>query len=146
MHWAWTSSMSKDLNVSNSPIKRFLWRTAGVLSMGMAYIGFITPGIPFSIFLVFAAYCFSKSSERMHNWLYTHKHFGPFLTNWIEKRIFPQRMKYAMLVVMSSSLAFLWFTTGNIKALAWSGGFMALVAVWAWRYPGSEEEWQLRNK
>lgn len=137
--------MSKNLNVSNSPIKRFLWRTAGVLSMGMAYIGFVTPGIPFSIFLVFAAYCFSKSSERMHNWLYNHKHFGPFLTNWIEKRIFPQRMKYAMLIVMSSSLAFLWFTTHNINAVLWSGAFMLGVAVWSWRYPGSEEEWHRRN-
>jgi uncharacterized membrane protein YbaN (DUF454 family) len=138
--------MSKNLNVSNSPIKRALWLTTGIVSLALAYIGFVTPGIPFSIFLVFAAYCFSKSSERMHAWLYNHKHFGPFLTNWVEKRIFPQRMKYAMLLVMSSSVAFLWFTTGNIKAVAWSGGFMALVALWAWRYPGSEEEWQKRKQ
>lgn len=138
--------MSKNLNVSNSPIKRALWLTTGIVSLALAYIGFVTPGIPFSIFLVFAAYCFSKSSERMHAWLYNHKHFGPFLTNWVEKRIFPQRMKYAMLLVMSSSVAFLWFTTSNIKAVAWSGGFMALVALWAWRYPGSEEEWQKRKQ
>jgi hypothetical protein len=45
-----------------------------------------------------------------------------------------------MVIVMASSLAFLWFTTENIKAVAWSGGFMALVAIWAWRYPGTVEE------
>jgi len=115
-----------------------------MVSLAMAYIGFITPGIPFSIFLVFSAYCFSKSSQKMHDWLYNHKHFGPFLTNWVEKRIFPQRMKYAMILVMSSSLAFLWFTTYNLTAVLWSGGFMAAVAVWAWRYPGSEEEYNKR--
>ena len=136
--------MSQDSNVSNSRIKRALWYITGMVSLAMAYIGFITPGIPFSIFLVFSAYCFSKSSQKMHDWLYNHKHFGPFLTNWVEKRIFPQRMKYAMILVMSSSLAFLWFTTYNLTAVLWSGGFMAAVAVWAWRYPGSEEEYNKR--
>jgi len=51
-----------------------------------------------------------------------------------------------MVLVMASSLAFLWFTTENIKAVAWSGGFMALVAVWAWRYPGSVAEQERRVK
>ena len=138
--------MSQGSSVSNSRIKKALWYVTGMLSLGMAYIGFITPGIPFSIFLVFSAYCFSKSSQKMHDWLYNHKHFGPFLTNWVEKRIFPQRMKYAMVLVMSSSIAFLWFTTYNLTAVLWSGVFMALVAIWAWRYPGSEEEWKKRNK
>ena len=32
------------------------------------------------------------------------------------------------------------FTTGNVKAVLYSGIFMALVAIWAWRYPGSVEE------
>lgn len=136
--------MSTSSKNASSRIKKALWYTAGMLSLGMAYIGFVTPGIPFSIFLVFSAYCFSKSSKRMHDYLYNHKHFGPFLTNWVEKRIFPTRMKYAMVLVMSSSLAFLWFTTYNLNAVLWSGGFMALVAVWAWRYPGSEEEYNKR--
>ena len=112
----------------------------GFLSLGMAYVGVIVPGIPFSIFLVFAAYCFAKSSKKWHDWLYNHKYFGPFLTNWVQKRVFPTKGKYAMVLVMASSLAFLWFSTGNIKAVLWSGGFMALVAIWAWRYPGTVQE------
>ena len=121
-------------------IKKTIWLVLGFLSLGMAYIGVVVPGIPFSIFLVFAAYCFSKSSKRMHDWIFNHKYFGPFLTNWVQKRVFPTKGKYAMVIVMSSSLAFLWFTTGNINAVMWSGGFMALVAVWAWRYPGTVNE------
>ena len=127
-------------------IKKYLWVGLGFLSLGMAYIGVIVPGIPFSIFLVFAAYCFAKSNKKMHDWLYTHKYFGPFLTNWVQKRVFPTKGKYAMVIVMSSSLAFLWFSTGNIKAVLWSGGFMALVAIWAWRFPGSVAEHEKRTK
>ena len=118
----------------------------GFASLGMAYVGVIVPGIPFSIFLVFAAYCFAKSSKRMHDWLYNHKYFGPFLTNWVQKRVFPTKGKYAMVLVMASSLAFLWFTTENIKAVAWSGGFMELVAIWAWRFPGTVAEHEARTK
>ena len=116
----------------------------GFLSLGMAYVGVVVPGIPFSIFLVFAAYCFAKSSKKWHDWLYNHKYFGPFLTNWTQKKVFPTWAKYMMIAVMSSSLVFLWVSTGNIKAVAWSGGFMALVAIWAWRYPGSVEEQERR--
>ena len=127
-------------------IKKYIWMALGFLSLGMAYVGLILPGIPFSIFLVFAAYCFAKSSKRMHDWLYNHKYFGPFLTNWVQKRVFPTKGKYAMVIVMSSSLAFLWFSTGNIKAVLWSGVFMALVAIWAWRFPGSVAEHEKRTK
>ncbi len=121
-------------------MKRYLWFTLGMLSLAMAYIGIVTPGIPFSVFLVLSAYCFSKSSKRMHDWLYNHKYFGPFLTNWVEYKVFPLKMKYMMIAVMSSSLAILWFTTYNWKAVMWTGITMAIVAIWAWRYPSSIEE------
>ena len=118
----------------------------GFASLGMAYVGVIVPGIPFSIFLVFAAYCFAKSSKRMHDWLYNHKYFGPFLTNWVQKKVFPTKGKYAMIIVMSTTLAFTYYMTANLNAVLWSGGFMAMVAVWAWRYPGSLEEHARRIK
>lgn len=126
-------------------IRKALWFTAGMIFLGIAFVGVYLPGLPWSTPAVIAAYCFSKSSERMHNYLYNHKLFGPFLTGWAEKRIFPTKLKYVMLVTMSSSLLIMWFTTGNIKAILWTGGFMLLVAIWAWRYPGSEEIWQARK-
>lgn len=124
--------------------KKYAYMTFGFFCVGMAYVGIVVPGIPFSIFLVMAAWAFAKSSQTMHDWLYNHKWFGPFLTNWTQKKVFPTKGKYVMVLVMASSLAFLWLTTENIKAVAWSGGFMALVAIWAWRYPGSTEEYQRR--
>ena len=126
-------------------MKKYMYMSLGFVCLGMAYVGVIVPGIPFSIFLVIAAWAFAKSNDRMHQWLYNHKYFGPFLTNWVNKQVFPTKGKYAMIIVMGSSLLFLWFTTENIKAVAWSGGFMALVAVWAWRYPGSVIEWERRS-
>ena len=109
----------------------------------MAYVGLVTPGIPYSPFVVFAAYCFAKGSPKMHAWLYNHKLFGPFLTNWSEKRVFPLRMKYFMLATMSTSLIIMSFTV-PMRGVVYTGIFMALVAVWAWRYPSSVEAYDQR--
>ena len=121
------------------PVKRFLWKILGFISLGMAYVGLITPGIPYSCFIVFAAYCFAKGSPKMHAWLYNHKIFGPFLTNWNTKRVFHNKMKYFMLAMMGTSLLIMSFTV-PIKGVVYTGIFMFVVAVWAWRFPGSVEE------
>jgi uncharacterized membrane protein YbaN (DUF454 family) len=126
-------------------MKKFLWKMLGFLSLGMAYIGVVTPGIPWSIFIVFAAYCFAKGSPKMHAWIYGHPKFGPFLTNWTEKKVFPRKLKYLMIVTMSTTAVFL-LVTAPIKAFYWSAGFMFLVAVWAWRFPETVEEYEERIK
>lgn len=121
-------------------MKKLFWKILGFISLGFAYLGVVTPGLPYSPFVVFAAYCFAKGSPKMHAWLYNHKIFGPFLTNWGEKRVFPQKMKFFMLGMMSLSLVLMW--TGGVKLIGIisTAIFMAIVAVWAWRYPSSVEE------
>lgn len=126
-------------------MKQFFWKVLGFLSLGMAYIGVVTPGIPYSPFVVFAAYCFSKGSPKMHAWLYNHKLFGPFLTNWNEKRVFPIKMKYFMLFMMSTSLVSMYLTNVPARGIVYTGIFMFFVAVWAWRYPSSVEEYDNRK-
>ena len=51
-----------------------------------------------------------------------------------------------MLATMSVTLAILWFTTFNVNAIISSAIFMILVVIWAWRYPGSEQEYENRVK
>lgn len=126
-------------------MKKLFWNILGFISLGMAYIGVVTPGIPYSPFVVFAAYCFSKGSERMHRWIYNHKLFGPFLTNWNTKRVFPQKMKYFMLAMMSLSLILMWSSGVKPIGIISTAIFMACVATWAWRYPSSVEEHDRRK-
>ena len=63
----------------------------------------------------------------------------------LEKRVFPFRYKIAMILVMSSTLVFTYIATSNIKAVIFSGAFMALVAAWAWRFPSSVAEHDTRK-
>jgi hypothetical protein len=126
-------------------LKKTLWFILGMLLLGLAYIGLVTPGIPWSTPTVGAAYCFSKSNKKWHDWIMNHKIFGPFLRNWSEKRIFPTYGKWAMVATMDVSLIIIWFTTHNLKLLASVAVVMALVATWALKYPGSVEEYEERK-
>lgn len=125
--------------------KKALWMTLGFICLGVAYIGVITPGIPWSTPTLGAAYCFAKSSERWHNYLMNHKLFGPFLRNWSEKRVYPTKIKWMMAISMDASLIVIWFTTHNWKLVAGVAIGMLLCAIFAWRYPGSKEEYQRRK-
>jgi uncharacterized membrane protein YbaN (DUF454 family) len=125
-------------------MKNLFWKAIGFFSLGLAYIGVVTPGIPWSIFVVFAAYSFAKGSPRMHHWIYNHKLFGPFLINWETKKVFPTKAKYFMILTMSSSLIIMYFTV-PITGVIFTGITMVLVAAWAWRYPSSVEEYQRRK-
>lgn len=126
-------------------MKKILWNILGFACLGLAYIGVILPGFPYSIWIVCAAYCFSKGSERMHKWIYNHKLFGPFLTNWGQKRVFPTKMKFFMIGMMSLSLVLMYTGGVPLKGINFTTMFMSLVAIWAWRFPGSVAEYDRRK-
>jgi hypothetical protein len=53
-------------------------------------------------------------------------------------------MKFFMIAMMTSSLIIMYFTGVKPVGILSTAVFMALVAVWAWRFPGSVIEWQRR--
>jgi len=61
---------------------RFVWLTLGLISLALAVIGIILPLLPTVPFLLLAAFFFARSSERLHNWLLSHRTFGPFINDW----------------------------------------------------------------
>jgi uncharacterized protein len=127
-------------------IKKALWFTAGILFLGVAYIGVIVPGIPWSTPCLIATYCFARSSERFHNYMINHRLFGPFIANWQNGRVFPTMAKWAMFASMDASLLILWFATGNWKACMWMSIFFMLILLWAYKLPGSKEEAERRKE
>lgn len=126
-------------------LKKSIWFSLGIMCLGLAYVGVIVPGFPWSTPLIMAAYCFSKSSERMHNWILNHKLFGPFVKNWRDKKIYPNKAKWAMAICMDVSLILIWVATQNWKLTVGVGIIMMICAIFAWRYPGSISEYERRK-
>lgn len=61
---------------------RLVYRTLGFFFVGLALIGIFLPLLPTTPFVIIAAGCFSRSSERCYRWLYSSRVFGPLLQNW----------------------------------------------------------------
>ena len=61
---------------------RVVWGILGGLCMALAMIGVVLPLLPTVPFLLLAAFCFGRSSKRLHFWLINHNTFGPMITAW----------------------------------------------------------------
>jgi uncharacterized membrane protein YbaN (DUF454 family) len=127
-------------------IKRALWFTAGILFLGLAYVGMVVPGIPWSTPSLIATYCFARSSKKFHDYMLNHKLFGPFIRDWQAGSVFPTKGKWFMFISMDVSLVIFWFATQNWKATVGMGIFFALIILWASRLPGSIEEAERRKE
>lgn len=63
---------------------RVLWLGFGLICLILGLIGVVLPLLPTVPFMLLAAFCFARSSERMHRWLVDHPTFGPGIRDWQE--------------------------------------------------------------
>jgi uncharacterized membrane protein YbaN (DUF454 family) len=52
-----------------SLLARALYIVTGLVSVGLAALGAILPGLPTTVFLLIALWAFSRSSVRLHGWV-----------------------------------------------------------------------------
>lgn len=61
---------------------RILWFISGGICVALGTAGIILPLLPTVPFLLLAAFCFANSSDAAHQWLITHRIFGPPIQDW----------------------------------------------------------------
>lgn len=61
---------------------RLVWTIAGLLSVAIGLVGIVLPLLPTVPLMILAAFCFGKSSPRLHNWLVEHPVYGPHIRDW----------------------------------------------------------------
>jgi uncharacterized membrane protein YbaN (DUF454 family) len=83
---------------------RFLWLIGGYLAMGLGVLGIWLPLLPTTVFFLMAAYCFSRSSERLHSWLMNHGTFGPPIHAWQQHGAIALKAKILAVLLMIFSL------------------------------------------
>ena len=84
---------------------RAFWVTLGIISLVLGFIGIFLPLLPTTPFVLLAAACFARGSEKFHNWLITHERFGPLVRDWQAHHSIPFRAKCLALSMMWTSMS-----------------------------------------
>lgn len=61
---------------------RYLLISGGTISVALAIVGVVVPLLPTTPFLLLAAFCYARSSERFHRWLIEHRWLGPYIDSY----------------------------------------------------------------
>jgi uncharacterized membrane protein YbaN (DUF454 family) len=81
---------------------------AGFDSLTLRILGIALPLLPTTPFLLLAAFCFGRSSEKLQRWLLEHPRLGPPIRDWQEQRTISRKAKglatIAMVLVVVMSI------------------------------------------
>jgi len=99
---------------------------AGTVFVGLGVLGMFLPLVPTTVFLLMAAYCYSRSSDRFHGWLLSNRLFGKYISNYKSGRGISVRQKVSTLSALWLSIGFsIWMLGGGF----WATLFLAAVAI-----------------
>ena len=119
----------------DSPAKP-LYLALGWVCVFLGAVGALVPLMPTTVFLLVAAWAFSRSSERWHTWLREHAHFGETIRIWEEHHAMPRRAKRIAFVTLAASYALTALVYGPFSWAAIIGGVcIAAVAIYIAHIP-----------
>ena len=111
------------------------------LNVVLGMIGAVLPLMPTTIFLLIAAWSFSKSSPKWHQWLRQHPRFGEAICCWEDHHAMPQRAKYYAWATLAASYLFTAVIFGPFSLAAIIGGIcIAAVALYIAHIPAIESK------
>lgn len=124
-------------NLHRHKAVRWLFLLLGFVFIGIGLLGMVLPGLPTTVFMILAAACWAKGSERFYNWIMNHKLFGKMVKDWQDKRAMPRRAKYLAWSMMTISCVFMFYRMP--AHLTWVAVlttiFCASTAIWMARLP-----------
>ena len=116
---------------------RAVWAVFGYLALALGVIGIVMPFLPTVPFVLLAAFCFARSSERLHRWLLSHPTFGPPIRNWQSSGAISRKAKWLAIGSILSG-----FSLSVVLGLGWKGLVaqalvLGLTTLFIWTRPDS---------
>ncbi|TVZ38164.1 hypothetical protein P886_2518 [Alteromonadaceae bacterium 2753L.S.0a.02] len=84
---------------------RILLVMCGWLAVAVGVVGIFLPLLPTTPFILLAAACFAKSSQRFHQWLLQNHWFGPAIRDWQRYRALRKHVKAQALALVVASFS-----------------------------------------
>ena len=117
---------------SNYLIVKALWIVLGSFFVALAAVGVALPGIPTTPFLILAAACYIRSSQKLYDRLISNKTFGPYLKDYREGKGIPKKAKIlavSMIVLFVGSSVIFGIESLNLKIVVGTLGLTGLIYV-----------------
>lgn len=81
-------------------MKKAFYFVAGTASLGAGIVGMLIPVWPTTCFLLLAAGCYGRSSDRAYSWMYSNRWFGDYLTGYRDHGAVPAKVKRGALLML----------------------------------------------
>ncbi|MGG2398888.1 YbaN family protein [Pseudomonas sp. SH1-B] len=124
-----------DATLARSAWQRWLWLLLAYLSIGLAMLGVVLPGLPTTEFVLLAAWAASRSSPRLSAWLENHRVFGPLLRDWKNGGRIARRTKWLASLSMLVALTIMILTVEHRPSLLFAAVGMGCGALFIWTRP-----------
>lgn len=106
-------------------IKKSIYIALGFVGVGLGALGAILPIIPTVPFLLMAAVCFGKSSERLHTWFVGTKLYKDNLESYVQGRGMTWKTKIRIMIIVTLTMSVGFAMMGQVPV-----GRIVLGCVW----------------
>ena len=106
---------------------KVLFAILGCVSLALGILGIFLPLLPTTPFLLLSAWLFSKSSEKLYNWLLNHKVFGDYIRSFREDKAISMRIKIYSISLMWTVMLITIFTAASERL--WLQLLLAAIAI-----------------
>lgn len=106
-------------------IKKILFVILGCIGVGLGAVGAVLPLLPSFPFLLLAAFCFAKSSERLHNWFINTKLYKNNLESYVQGKGMTWRTKIRIMATVTILMSIGFMMMSRVPV-----GRMILACVW----------------
>ena len=87
-------------------ISKVIFITVGCICLALGTVGIILPILPTVPFFMATAFCFAKSSERLHSWFVSSNMYKKHLQSFVEKRGMLMKTKLTILTTVTLLMGF----------------------------------------
>lgn len=106
-------------------IKKYLFIVLGFIGLGLGAIGAVVPLMPAFPFLLLAAVCFGKSSDKLNDWFKGTKLYKDNLESYVKKEGMTVKTKIKVMIIVTLTMAI-----GFVMMKRVPVGRIILVIVW----------------
>ena len=106
-------------------MKKVLYIILGCIGLGLGALGAALPLLPAFPFLMLSAFCFARSSEKLHNWFTSTKLYKNNLESFVRGKGMTRSTKLRIMAVVTLTMAFGFAMMGRVPV-----GRIILAIVW----------------